>query len=223
MKIHQVDKQADWEKLAPAQRNVWQRTAAKTKGYAAPANVVSVVGLLLVLEGLSVLASGNFWRGIVLLAFGRVADVLDGYVADKTGTKSPLGEALDAGFDKIAALAALFLFMKNGLLPAVPGALIALQMLSNVALTLFAWSRQRKLHPNLSGKLAATMAWSALLLYPVAWFAARNRMPVVRFCALTVADVSMVAFVVLALLTTRSYVRMVRGRADELPVPQSTE
>lgn len=214
MKMHRAGKRGEWEALAPAERNAWQRLAARTNGFVTPANAVSVAGIVLVLIGLDVVADGNFWHGIMLLAIGRFADLIDGAIAEATHTKGPKGEALDAGLDKVAAVAALLLLATHGQLPWPPAALIALESIVIAAITSVGLRRGVTVHPSAYGKLATFAAWGMLLGFPVAWFAARNAEHAVRIAALAFANVSLAAFTVLAVATVRSYARVVASRRE---------
>ncbi|HEY8998793.1 MAG TPA: CDP-alcohol phosphatidyltransferase family protein [Candidatus Saccharimonadales bacterium] len=214
MKMHRAGKRGEWEGVKPSVRNVWQRVAARTDGYVTPANAVSVVGIMLVVIGLETFADGNFWRGIILIAVGRFADLLDGAVAERTHTKGPKGEALDAGLDKIAAMAALILFAMHGQLPVIPAVLIAVESVGIAVIVAVGVRRGVTVHPGASGKLATFAAWGVLLAFPIAWFAARNAMHVTRAVALCLGNLSIVAFVVLAVLTVRSYIAVVASRRE---------
>lgn len=214
MKLHRAGKQGEWETVKPSARNVWQRLAARTNGYITPANVVSVAGFLLVLDGLEKVADGVFWRGIILLAVGRLADLLDGMIAEATHTKGPKGEALDAGLDKLAALVALIIFYAHGQLPWAPALLIALESFGVSIIVAVGMRRGVTVHPGVSGKLATFAAWGVLLWFPVAWYAARNEWHAMRGFALIVANVSLLTFVLFAIKTVQTYARVVASRRE---------
>src|SRR5690606_15766775 len=96
--------QPEWE-LVPASR--WtriQKIAVRTRGVITPANIITALGLGIVLWGVGVLLREQYITGILLVAGGRLLDVVDGLVAEATHTKSPLGEMLDAAVDKIGTL-----------------------------------------------------------------------------------------------------------------------
>ncbi len=214
MKLHRAGKQGEWEAVKPAARSMWQHLAARTDGYITPANVVSVVGFLLVLAGLEKVADGVFWPGIILLAIGRFADLLDGMIAEATHTKGPKGEALDAGLDKIAAVAALVIFYAHGQLPWVPALLIVVESVGVSAIVAVGMRRRVTVHPGASGKLATFAAWGVLLFFPVAWYAARNDWHAARGLALVVANISLLTFVLFAIRTVQSYIRVVASRRE---------
>jgi phosphatidylglycerophosphate synthase len=169
MNLHKTTGPSDWATRAPAQHNCWQRIAAKTNGLITPANGISLSGAAVTLIGLSLLST-NIWLSLVLITVGRVADIADGMVADKTGTKSALGEAIDATIDKVlltAALLALFVFelVANPIIFAV-AALAAV----NSLISLLARKQQIAIHPTLAGKLSTAACWLALLALPVAHY-----------------------------------------------------
>lgn len=70
-------------------------------------NAVSVVGALLVLAGAVLLATGQPWPSLALLALGSAADTLDGQLARASGRESTFGEFLDSTLDRVSD-AALF-------------------------------------------------------------------------------------------------------------------
>ena len=166
--MHQADKIADWQKTSAAQLNDWQRVARRTHGILTPGNALSAFGLALVLWGLLLLVDGHTAAGLIAIGFGRLADILDGMAADRTGTKSPLGELLDTTFDKIGILATVLVFVAYGFTPWWLVAAILLQHLAIVIASLLARLRRVPLHPSRSGKLSMAGVWTALGLFGVA-------------------------------------------------------
>jgi CDP-diacylglycerol--glycerol-3-phosphate 3-phosphatidyltransferase len=163
-----VGKRADWVTIPEQRRNAWQRTAARTHGVATPGNVISLLGMVLVLTGLAIVSTGEFWWGLGTLTVGRIADILDGTVADITMTKSPLGEAVDAVLDKAAAVAVLLFFVHYHWVPVFPMVCVALHVGLNSILATTARIRQVELHPTAAGKLSTVGAWIILLIFPIA-------------------------------------------------------
>jgi CDP-diacylglycerol--glycerol-3-phosphate 3-phosphatidyltransferase len=168
MKLHYTGKQADWDLVPAENRNVWQRLAARTSGVVTPGNAVSLLGIVLVLSGLAIMSANEFWWGFGVLALGRIADIVDGTIANSTGTKSPVGEAVDAIFDKIAAIAVLVFFVYYQWIPIVPMLLVALHVCANSILALTARIRHVELHPTAAGKISTVGAWAILLVFPAA-------------------------------------------------------
>lgn len=153
----------EWAAVPPRKRNSWQRLAASTKGMLTPGNITSAAGVSLVIAGLSAMWQEHLWTGLALIALGRLGDLLDGAIAHKTGTKSPLGEAVDATCDKIGAFATLVVFAGAGLLWWPAALLIGLQNLINALIALIAKRRKYGLHPLVTGKIATAGEWIALL------------------------------------------------------------
>ncbi|MGH7157582.1 MAG: CDP-alcohol phosphatidyltransferase family protein [Candidatus Saccharimonadales bacterium] len=166
--LHRAGRKADWETIPKNKRNPWQRLAFSTKGVVTPANVTSVIGALLVLLGLYYIVAGDLWWGLVCVAIGRLADILDGAVAQATGTKSSVGEAVDVGLDKTIIVAAIVAFFITGVIPLWAVALIGARNVINAALGLLGKARKKELHPTRTGKLAAALEWVAILLFIVA-------------------------------------------------------
>lgn len=162
LSLHRSEKQPDWELLEPGKKpNAWQRMAARTKGWFTPGNVVTGAGSVLSFDGLADIASGNKSTGLIKLAIGRTADVVDGTVADKTGTKSPLGEALDAGLDKVQTAAAIGVLAVENIVPLEVIGVLGVEQVAIAGLTMVARRRGRLLHPSRSGKLNMGFLWGS--------------------------------------------------------------
>jgi len=71
----------------------------------ATADAMTIVGMLTVLVGAGLIASGERQTGAVVVAFGAVLDALDGGVARARGTSGPFGAFLDSVTDRIADVA----------------------------------------------------------------------------------------------------------------------
>jgi cardiolipin synthase len=163
MQLHRAKSQPEWASVAVAQQNQWQRLAAQTNGYLTPGNVITVLGLALCLAGLLLLLQPNYWAALVLVGVGRGFDLLDGWLAEATGTKSPLGEMMDATVDKIIGVAALFIFWIAAIAPGwVLLVLFLPQMVISVIATR-AYYQQARLHPARLGKSSMALAWVCLL------------------------------------------------------------
>jgi len=168
MKLHYAGSNADWDAIAPADRTFLQRLAAYSHGVLTLGNGISAIGLSLVVFGLFIMSSGDLWWGLGYLFVGRLADILDGTIAERTGTKGPVGEVVDASFDKIAAVVVLVCFVYHGWLPVVPLVCVALQVLASSVLAFAARVRRVELHVSAKGKIAAIFTWAVLLLFAAA-------------------------------------------------------
>lgn len=163
MKLHRAATDPDWAKVRPSDRNWWQHVAARTYGIVTPGNMATIIGVIGVGVGLWLITRQDYWFGLILLAVGRLLDVVDGFLADTTGTKSPLGEKLDAGFDKLGTFATLMVFAAVGIAPwwilialLLPHAVISI-------ITLLAVRSGRPIHPSRYGKLSMASAWVGLV------------------------------------------------------------
>ena len=165
MKLHRANSKPDWELVAPNRRTMWQRIAAQTHGIVTPGNMFSTVGLVLVGMGLAYVRSGRLRFGLALMTFGRLCDLADGMAAERTGTKSLLGEAVDASFDKLAALATLVVFAASGVMPWWFALLIGLQNGTTALLTAIGKSMRLVVHPVAAGKFGGAVEWAALLVF----------------------------------------------------------
>jgi phosphatidylglycerophosphate synthase len=165
MNLHRVDKKPDWELVEPEQHTVIQRIAANTNGYVTPGNGITLAGGALVAAGLTDIYNGNTYRGIALATAGRFADLFDGMVAHKTGTKSAKGEALDAGMDKLAAVGALGILAVKDLVPMQAIGLFGAQNIVNAVATAVAKKRGAEIHASRAGKLNTVYQWVSLGLF----------------------------------------------------------
>lgn len=205
MKLHYATSRADWEAVPVPSRNRWQRLAARTHGVVTPGNVVSLAGVVLVLAGLMVVSVEHFWQGLGLILAGRVADILDGVVADRTGTKGPVGELADAAFDKLAAVIVLAVFVTFHWIPLVPVLCVAFHVTANSALAVTARVRRVELHAGAAGKIATMGAWAVLLLFPVAHAADYLGLRTLHVAAAVTAYALTVVFVMIAAKAVLDY------------------
>jgi phosphatidylglycerophosphate synthase len=111
-----------------------------------------MIGLILILRG-------NLGSGIGLVVVGRLADILDGIVAEATKTKSPVGEAVDATIDKIVAFAALTVLTFVGLVPLFVGVLFLIHNVVTIGIFGLARLKGGGLHPNTLGKISTAGEW----------------------------------------------------------------
>ncbi len=148
----------------PADSNFWQRIAMRTNGVATLANLLSITGLLFVLLGAWRLGLGEQWKmGVLLVAFGRCFDILDGYAAELTKTKSRLGGTVDVVCDKLAMIAIVIAVVYAHL---VWPWFVVLLVSYNLYLIYFGtlWARVYQLSPNGFAKLSAFVSWLAIFL-----------------------------------------------------------
>lgn len=164
MKLHRALR-SDWSEVAPQQRTLWQRCAAGSHGVITPGNLITLIGAILVLRGLYDLAHAQLITGVAMLLIGRMADILDGMVADYTKTKSPLGEAVDAATDKVLTILALYVLLDKQLMPVIVGSVMALHAVYNIAVSTVARRLHVSLHPSSTGKLSALFEWACVGLY----------------------------------------------------------
>jgi phosphatidylglycerophosphate synthase len=154
MQLHYHSGRPDWEAVPPAKRSFWQRRAAASHGYVTPGNVVSVAGFGLVMLGLVLICRQQLVTGLACIVAGRLGDILDGIVASRTGTKGPMGEAVDAGFDKFGALGVLIVFGLQHIAPWWVIGLVAVQNAISGGLGILSRHKHISAHPVKSGKLA---------------------------------------------------------------------
>src|SRR5437764_4120352 len=105
MDMHRSTGLPDWENVSQNDWNRWQRHAQATHSLITPGNVISILGLLGVFLSLLLINNTHYRLGLIILAVSRLLDIVDGWAAQITGTKSPFGERIDAATDKIATFA----------------------------------------------------------------------------------------------------------------------
>lgn len=134
-------------------RNFWQVIAGATNDVVTPANALDAAAFGLSIYGLNNLDS---WKGIIASASAFGADLVDGKIARATGTQSDLGEAVDAGGDKIKLAFALYQIWKLNLAPKTLIMAVAAQNGYNIGLTAADRSLNDKpsIHPSSFGKKA---------------------------------------------------------------------
>lgn len=193
MNLHRTSGRPDWENVDPAARNMFQKLAAATHGTLAPANVITMSGLVAVIFGLSAILHNHFWLGLVLLAGGRLLDVVDGVAAEATQTKSPLGESLDAAVDKIGTMLTIIMLFIAGI---TYWWVLALLLVPQVITPLVAFYKKRKgktIHPTRQGKLSMATAWIGIVgLLVVKALETNNGVSVITSIVYTVIGMSFV-------------------------------
>ncbi len=170
MDLHTARVTPDWQLVDAKKRNAWQRLAAGTQGVVTPANGLSLLGFVLVCVGSWRLYRHVWAVGLGMIVIGRLADLADGYVANATGTKSPLGEFVDATCDKLAVAVVASLAIVTGVMPLW---FVCVLLAVNAYLAGFGLLAGRKhgVHPNRPAKLATFAAWAAVvfLITDAAW------------------------------------------------------
>ncbi len=162
MNLHRVSVKSDWENVASTERNLFQKVAAVTRGIVSPANILTVVGLGMVIFGLGLVLHQQFWSGLILLVIGRLLDIADGLVADATQTKSSLGELFDATADKIGTLLTIVVLIVAGVTYWwVIAALILPQVIIPLVI-LYKKYKGIKVHPTRRGKLSMAATWAGI-------------------------------------------------------------
>jgi phosphatidylglycerophosphate synthase/diacylglycerol kinase family enzyme len=163
--IHTLRDKNDWEYISPKHYNTWQKIAAITRGFITPANFASLLGLALVLIGLHELVDKQYLIGSILLGLGRLCDLLDGTLAEYTGTKSRVGETLDATTDKVAIFISAIVIVVNELTPwYLIGAIIVINVV-NVCISIVARARYIVIHPSKAGKFFTAASWVLIVMY----------------------------------------------------------
>ncbi len=205
LSLHQAEEKADWELIPPSARNKWQKIAFRTNGIITPGNIITLTGGILTITGIYLLTIADSQTyGIPLIVGGRIADIADGIAAHVTGTKSPIGEAVDAVTDKILLFVAVIALVSTGLLPYLAAIILFAHSLGNSIISLAARRKHVALHPSRAGKRAAFISWLALVLYPLAEILKSDQLGFSRGVSFS-AHACMIIFVLLALVSSYEY------------------
>ena len=145
-----------------ARLTMLQKVADVTNGVMTAGNMVTFLGFLVVLAGLQQILLHHYLAGAAALVIGRIADIADGWLADKTHTKSPLGELLDASTDKIVTLLTIVVLYVSHTAAWWVLAVLVLPHLIILAVTYRTVRRGGRLHPSHAGKLSMAFAWISL-------------------------------------------------------------
>ncbi len=196
---------ADWEKSTKDPHNFWQKVAIRSHGVLTPANIASVIGGLLALYGLWIILDGETVKGLGFIAAGRIADVADGIIAERTKTKSPLGETIDATVDKIVIGATLLVLGAMELVPWLIIGIVALQNIANVIISVVAKLRDKTIHPSRLGKVSAAFSWVTIILYPLGQHLQEQAYYGIGRFLVVLSLASFVIYVVMGLQASLSY------------------
>jgi phosphatidylglycerophosphate synthase len=164
MDLHRTADVPEWELVEADQWNEHQLRAFMTNGWDTPGNRVSAAGFGLSVVGLYYATKGDMTTAAGLLAAGRVLDVVDGYVANATGTKSPKGEMVDASIDKVLLFGALVTLVSQDIIPVPIAIAVGAQNGLNVTATAIAKARGAEIHPVATGKYFTAMQWGGFVL-----------------------------------------------------------
>lgn len=167
MDLHRPKSKPDWQLVDEKKWSVYQRIAHATGGVITPGNIITTAGLLLVGAGLYLLVRDVSITALALIAIGRVVDLLDGYIANKTNTKSSIGEAYDSVADKLTAFAVLILFVMVGIIAVWQAGLLLLIQVINSVFTIKAKATNQTIHSSRAGKQATFLLWLTVGLFAV--------------------------------------------------------
>lgn len=168
MNLHRIDGQPEWANIPKSKQNIWQRVAVRTNGIVTPGNIVTITGLCVVVFALQQLAIAHYWVAAAALAAGRMLDIVDGLLADKTGTKSPFGELLDATVDKIGTFLTGVVFVISAIAPLWLILAVLLPYIATTLIVFYAHFARVRLHPSQVGKIGMAVAWVSLVGFVIA-------------------------------------------------------
>ncbi len=201
MNLHRASATPEWATVPATEQNSWQRIAAKTGGVVTPGNILTMAGFGLAIAGLAALLAEHYWLGLAGLTAGRLLDIADGMAANFTGTKSPLGELLDASVDKLITLLTIIVLGVTGL---VFWWVLLLLLLPHFVITIIsaqAFVAGQRLHPSRAGKLSMALIWIAIVCLILAY--AVSSSPIIELVSYILGGIS----VALGFIATLGYVR----------------
>lgn len=210
LNLHQA-KFADWENIKDEQRNIWQKIAYRSYGTLTPANLASLIGAALGLYGLWLIYDGQIVTGLIYLIIGRIADLVDGLVAEYTKTKSPLGETVDAVADKIVIGSALIVYALTANVPLYIIIVVAFFNILNALIAVVSKLNKKIIHPSKFGKYSTALSWVTLIFYPLGVWVKDNESQSSGYVLIALAFICFAFYIFTAALATASYGRMYRG------------
>lgn len=157
--------EAEWHSVPPNDWGPAQRFADEHGEWATPANLVTVIGAAATGAGLAMMCSNDpstNLKGLAAIGFGRLMDIADGKIASWTGTKTPIGEKLDAGVDTALMVGALGVLMLSGILPESQGWATAAVTATKMGFTAIAGYKGNEIHVTRAGKLSVFGLWGGL-------------------------------------------------------------
>ncbi len=203
MKLHRVQEQSDWHNIPDNDLNFFQKVAKKTHGVLTPGNIITTIGLGLVISGCNDLDQ-NPNKTLIKVSAGRVADYLDGIVADKTQTKSKIGEAADVMADKIATLALLKSINDHKLLSSSFLKFLVVQNSANSSLGLYSKLSHQELHSSKNGKIATALQ-TPVFVASIASFALEKSHPAYQKEVKKIQNLLTIPTIVMSALATYDY------------------
>lgn len=209
MDLHRIkNNQADWVNIPESDYNSWQKLASKTHSLITPGNLVTSAGLGLVTYGDTRLGA-NVLSGLFWVTGGRIADVFDGITANKTGTKSPLGEKYDAVADKIAIGIVASGIIEHNLVPIIPMTFIIAQNALNaiISLTKKQKSENQEMHSSKAGKMATASQWVTMGLYGISSYLEQKNVGNFSHLFSYIGDASLVPTVYTSVKATSGYLK----------------
>lgn len=167
-----------------------------------PANLLTIIGLLLVIAGSLQLTT---WRGFALLVIGRILDMLDGPVARRTHT-SRFGALVDGAADKIAVLAITIALWAFSLAPTAIVVFILAQNIIVASIIVIASLRGIHAETSHAGKRNMFLQNVAMLLFVAASLSTN----LIHNVLLALAYSAFLGVVVYAFFATRGYAQLLR-------------
>lgn len=159
MNLHRIIGKSDWEKVPASKYTFFQKIAASTYGIISPANIITIIGLAIVVWGLALIMQGVYLTGIILLIGGRLLDILDGAVAEMTRTKSAVGELFDAAADKAGTLLTILVLMFAGIAHWLVVFALVVPQVVILAIVFYKKQKNIRIHPTRQGKLSMALVW----------------------------------------------------------------
>ncbi len=202
MDLHRRRKRPDWEYVIDNERNIYQKIAFSTKGVITPANVCTLTGLAMVLYGCWFILEDRILLGTILIGIGRAIDLVDGLVADRSGTKSYVGEAFDSIADKLTALAVFIVFWVAGIMLAWQIIVFLLLQIINSFVTVRSKLINATIHTSPTGKKASFTMWLTVGLYALAFVITPGMF---EFTVTVLAHVSFAVSVYLGVIASIGY------------------
>ena len=218
--MHRIETEAEWHSVPVSEWNNYQKFADKHGEWATPANLISAIGAVSTVSGLVLIGNSNntsVITGVAAIGFGRAMDIMDGYVAAKTGTKSPTGEKVDAGVDTALMVGALAILMKNGTFPEAQGIATAAITATKMVFTGIAQMRNNETHVSRAGKLGVFGLWGGIGSYAIEKMSNVLEYPSAGNLFHSIGNVTLGAGLVLSAIAANDYRKNAYPKTRKLP------
>lgn len=127
-------------------------------------NLLTSLRFVLIPVYIGIFANGHMIPAFLIMVAAGITDILDGYIARKSGQVTKIGIMLDPLADKLMLITVILSLLLAGLIPWAAAAAMFLRDLGMIAGGMFYHFRGKKTVPaNWMGKLTTILMYSAIM------------------------------------------------------------